>query len=113
MFPQGVSTAFFENLLPESDVRSILAFNNRFNKKDTFSFLEHFGQDCAGVLSIIPEDQSLDTTPWCYADITTDLINEHYGHRNIIEYCKRLFQVNHNHDPRGILDINASKYLVR
>lgn len=89
MFSQSVSTAFFENLLPESDVRSILAFNNRFNKKDTFSFLEHFGQDCAGVLSIIPEGQSLDTTPWCYADITTDLINaldiieKHPGERQL------------------------------
>jgi len=88
-FPQGVSTAFFENLLPESDVRSVLAFNNRFNKKDTFSFLEHFGQDCAGALSIFPEEQSLDRTPWCYADITKDLIKsldiieKHPGERQL------------------------------
>lgn len=88
-FSQGVSTTFFENLLPESDVRSVLAFNNRFNKKDTFSFLEHFGQDCAGALSIIPEDQLLDTTPWQYEDITEDLIKaldiikEHPGERQL------------------------------
>lgn len=37
-FSPGISTAFFDNLLPESDVRSILAFNNRFDKKDTFDF---------------------------------------------------------------------------
>jgi serine/threonine-protein kinase HipA len=89
MFPQGVSTAFFENLLPESDVRSVLAFNNRFNKKDTFSFLEHFGQDCTGALSIIPEDQLLDTTPWRYENVTEDLIRaldiieKHPGERQL------------------------------
>ncbi len=89
IFPQGVSTAFFENLLPESDVRSVLAFNNRFNKKDTFSFLEHFGQDCAGALSIIPEEQTLDRTPWRYTDITEglikalDIIEKHPGERQL------------------------------
>ncbi len=88
-FSQGVSTAFFENLLPESDVRSVLAFNNRFNKRDTFSFLEHFGQDCAGALSIIPEDQLLDTTPRRYKDVTEDLvraldiIEKHPGERQL------------------------------
>ncbi|AGF77227.1 HipA domain-containing protein [Desulfocapsa sulfexigens DSM 10523] len=54
-FSPGVSTAFFENLFPESDARTILAFNHRFDKKDTFAFLENFGEDCAGALSIIPE----------------------------------------------------------
>ncbi len=44
----GVSTAFFESLLPENDARSILAINNRFDKKDTYAFLEQFGEDCAG-----------------------------------------------------------------
>ncbi|MFN2357986.1 MAG: HipA N-terminal domain-containing protein [Desulfotignum sp.] len=38
-FAPGVSTAFFENLLPESRARSILAHNHRFDKKDTFAFL--------------------------------------------------------------------------
>ena len=54
-FPPGISTAFFENLFPESDARTILAFNRRFDRKDTFAFLENFGEDCAGALSIIPE----------------------------------------------------------
>jgi serine/threonine-protein kinase HipA len=58
-FPPGVSTAFFENLFPESETRTILAFNHRFDKKDTFSFLEHFGEDCAGALSIIPAGENV------------------------------------------------------
>lgn len=56
-FPPGVSTAFFENLFPESDARTILAFNRRFDRKDTFAFLENFGEDCAGALSIIPDSE--------------------------------------------------------
>ncbi len=60
-FSPGVSTAYFENLFPESDARTILAFNRRFDKKDTFAFLEYFGEDCAGALSILPESE--DTFP--------------------------------------------------
>jgi len=37
----------------------ILAFNRRFDKKDTFAFLENFGEDCAGALSIIPESEDI------------------------------------------------------
>ena len=58
-FSPGVSTAFFENLFPESDARTILAFNRRFDKKDTFAFLENFGEDCAGALSIVPESEGI------------------------------------------------------
>lgn len=58
-FPPGVSTAFFENLFPESDARTILAFNRRIDQKDTFAFLENFGEDCAGALSIIPESEDI------------------------------------------------------
>ena len=73
-FAPAVSTAFFENLLPESDTRTVLAFHHRFDKKDTYAFLENFGEDCAGALSIIPEDQEPDFTPGRYENITQKLI---------------------------------------
>lgn len=73
-FAPGISTAFFENLLPESDSRSIIAMNYRFDKNDTYAFLNNFGHDCAGALSIIPEDESPDLTPGQYRNITQDLI---------------------------------------
>jgi serine/threonine-protein kinase HipA len=73
-FAPAVSTAFFENLLPESNTRAVLAFNRRFDKKDTFAFLKNFGEDCAGALSIIPEDQEPDFTPNQYENITRELI---------------------------------------
>jgi serine/threonine-protein kinase HipA len=73
-FAPGISTAFFENLLPESNTRTVLAFRHRFDKKDTYAFLENFGEDCAGALSIIPEDQEPDFTPGRYENITQELI---------------------------------------
>jgi len=73
-FAPALSTAFFENLLPESNTRTVLAFNRRFDKKDTFAFLENFGEDCAGALSILPEDQEPDFTPGQYENITRELI---------------------------------------
>ena len=73
-FAPAISTAFFENLLPESNTRTVLAFNHRFDKKDTFAFLSNFGEDCAGALSIIPEDQEPDFTPNQYENITEELI---------------------------------------
>ena len=69
-FPPALSTAFFENLLPESGVRYILAFNNQFDKKDTFAFLDRYGRDCAGALSIMAQGQEPDLTPWCYEDLS-------------------------------------------
>lgn len=73
-FAPAVSTAFFENLLPESNTRTMLAFHRKFDKKDTFAFLQNFGEDCAGALSIIPEDQEPDFTPGQYENITQELI---------------------------------------
>lgn len=72
-FSPAISKAFFENLLPESDVRAELAFNHRFDKKDTFSFLSHFGKDCAGALSILPENEVPDFTFGKYSRINEKL----------------------------------------
>ncbi len=73
-FPPALSTAFFENLLPESNARNILAFNNRFNKKDTFAFLEKFGEDCAGALSVVPEEDIPEFASGMYECIDSELM---------------------------------------
>ncbi|NCU33453.1 MAG: hypothetical protein EOM23_11125 [Candidatus Moranbacteria bacterium] len=82
-FAPGVSTAFFENLLPESRARSILAHNHRFDKKDTFAFLNTFGEDCAGALSIIPEEKEPDFTEE-NGEISDKLNRTFYPNNNII-----------------------------
>ncbi|MCK5695012.1 MAG: type II toxin-antitoxin system HipA family toxin [Desulfobacula sp.] len=73
-YSPAISTAFFENLLPENNARTILAFNRRFDKKDTFAFLENFGEDCASALSIIHEESKMDFTPGQYECINTELV---------------------------------------
>ncbi len=73
-FPPALSTAFFENLLPESNARNILAFNNRFNKKDTFAFLEKFGEDCAGALSVVPGEDEPEFASGMYECIDSELM---------------------------------------
>jgi len=73
-YPPAISTAFFENLLPENNARTILAFNRRFDKKDVFAFLENFGEDCAGALSIIAEESKMDFTSGQYECINTQLV---------------------------------------
>ncbi|MEA1966843.1 MAG: type II toxin-antitoxin system HipA family toxin [Thermodesulfobacteriota bacterium] len=73
-YSPAISTAFFENLLPENNARTILAFNRRFDKKDTFAFLENFGEDCAGALSIIHEKSKMDFAPGQYQCINTELM---------------------------------------
>lgn len=65
----------FENLLPENNDRTILAFNHRFSEKDTFAFLEKFGEDCAGALSIISEENNPDFTPGQYQNIDAQILS--------------------------------------
>jgi serine/threonine-protein kinase HipA len=73
-YPPEISTSFFENLLPENNSRTILAFNNRFDRDDTYAFLSNFGEDCAGALSIVSEDKVPDLKKGQYRDVTTRLI---------------------------------------
>lgn len=72
-FGQAVTTSFFENLLPESDVKIELAFNNRFDAKDTLAFLKYFGKDCAGAISILPADEEPDFSFGKYENINDQL----------------------------------------
>lgn len=53
-FQNKVTLSFFENLLPEGDLRKILEDDHHL--KGTFEFLEHFGQDCAGAFVIMKND---------------------------------------------------------
>jgi len=49
-FNNKVTLSFFENLLPEGDVRDALERDH--NVHGSFEFLERFGQDCAGAVII-------------------------------------------------------------
>lgn len=51
-FPDEISRPFFENLLPEGEVRAAIAKLKRVSEKNTFGLLEEIGGDCAGAVSL-------------------------------------------------------------
>lgn len=56
-FQNKITLSFFENLLPEGDLRKTI--ENDHHIKGTFEFLENFGQDCAGAFVITREEKNL------------------------------------------------------
>jgi serine/threonine-protein kinase HipA len=54
IFEDQASRAFFENLLPEGDVRSQVARNLGVSRENTFELLAALGGDCAGAVSLLP-----------------------------------------------------------
>ncbi len=53
-FNNKITLSFFENLLPEGDVRDVLERDH--NVHGSFEFLERFGQDCAGAVIITADE---------------------------------------------------------
>jgi len=53
-FNNKITLSFFENLLPEGDVRDALERDH--NVRGSFEFLERFGQDCAGAVIITADE---------------------------------------------------------
>jgi len=47
--------SFFENLLPEGEIKEILSSHGKSSIKSEFGFLQEFGGDCAGAFKILPE----------------------------------------------------------
>jgi serine/threonine-protein kinase HipA len=55
-YPNGVTRAFLEGLLPEGESRSVIAADLDLPASDVFGLLSVLGKDCAGALVIQPED---------------------------------------------------------
>lgn len=60
IFNNKITLSFFENLLPEGNVRDVLEHD--YNIHGSFEFLERFGQDCAGAI-IITKDEEFSYNP--------------------------------------------------
>ena len=56
-FPDDVTRPFFDNLLPEGDIRTAIAKLKRVSERNTFALLEEIGGDCAGAISLWPEGE--------------------------------------------------------
>jgi serine/threonine-protein kinase HipA len=55
-FGHFVTAAFFSGLLPDEDVRRRLARYLRISEKNTFALLKEIGGECAGAISLYPEN---------------------------------------------------------
>lgn len=49
-FPNRISLSFFENLLPEGEVRRVIELDRHI--ESPYEFLREFGQDCAGAIIV-------------------------------------------------------------
>jgi serine/threonine-protein kinase HipA len=47
--------SFFENLLPEGEIKDLLEAHGKSSIRSEFGFLHEFGGDCAGAFKILPE----------------------------------------------------------
>lgn len=65
-FSKEASSSFFDNLLPEEEVRKQVADNNRLSTTDIFGLLQAIGADCAGALSILRPNQAPDFRAYTY-----------------------------------------------
>lgn len=55
IYDRDAARAFFANLLPEGEVRRLLAAKFGISPGNDFKLLEAIGGDCAGALSLLPE----------------------------------------------------------
>ena len=60
-FLDDTARPFFSNLLPEGEVRSLIAKIKRISEHNDFKLLESIGGECAGAVSIVPEQTTLNT----------------------------------------------------
>lgn len=53
-YPDDITRAFFENLLPEGEIRAAIAKLKRVSERNAFGLLGEIGGDCAGAVSLWP-----------------------------------------------------------
>ena len=56
-YPDEVARPFFENLLPEGDIRAAVARLRHVSARNTFALLGEIGGDCAGAVSLWPHGE--------------------------------------------------------
>lgn len=74
-FANEITRAFFDNLLPEGDIRTAIAKLKRVSERNTFGLLEEIGGDCAGAISLWPEGEKPNTNEG-YAAISDERLNK-------------------------------------
>lgn len=82
-FSPEVSTAFFDNYLPEEHIRTMVAKEYGLESHSTYALLRVLGAECAGALSIISSDEPPEEAEPRYKELTN---------AELVEYIKHLPQ---------------------
>ena len=56
-FPDEITRPFFDNLLPEGEIRGAIAKLKQVSERNTFGLLGEIGGDCAGAISLSPHGE--------------------------------------------------------
>jgi serine/threonine-protein kinase HipA len=62
-YPDDLARPFFANLLPEAEIRRVIARRLGISEKNDFLLLKKIGGECAGAVSILPEGDLPQDTP--------------------------------------------------
>ena len=73
-FGNKLTLSFFENLLPEGDVRRVLGASN--NLGGTFDFLKEYGADCAGAIVLTKAQLKVRSTTKAPKEISFEVLDE-------------------------------------
>jgi serine/threonine-protein kinase HipA len=74
-FHDAYAQPFFANLLPEAEIRHLIAKNLGVSEKNDFALLEAIGGECAGAVSLFPEGTKLPATS-DYKKLNDDALNK-------------------------------------
>lgn len=69
-FSSELSTAFFDNYLPEERLRGIVSRNRGLETHSTYALLKALGAECAGALTILPVDETPAPVPGDYKPLS-------------------------------------------
>ena len=62
-YADDLARPFFANLLPEAEIRRVIARRLRISEKNDFILLRRIGGECAGAVSVLPEGNLPQDTP--------------------------------------------------
>jgi len=82
-YPDDLARPFFSNLLPEADIKRVIAQRLRISVNNDFAMLNSIGGECAGAVSVLPSGKKPTVKPG-YREL-----NEEELHKVIIDLPRR------------------------
>lgn len=74
VYPDDTARPFFANLLPESELRKVIARRLGLSEGNDFALLEAIGGECAGAVTLLPEGTQLSNAGE-YRQLSDDELN--------------------------------------